>query len=367
MAKAKYKKGSDGYWKTNVWNGTYTAAGKKRYTPLRSNKSSKDLEEKVNDYKSKIKERTLVKNTDQTFCEYAVIWLNIYKANRSHNTKAMYKNIIDTHFSAIKTVKLSEISRLHYQYIINLAEGKKRTQQQIQLCFKQVIKSAIADKYLPAAVLSDIFDNVDKIKYSPNEKRPLAPHEKKAVFEADLPLRDKAFLYILYGCGLRRAEALALTRFDINLEKSTLTVQRAIYFDKNEPHIKEPKSENGYRTVPIPSKIKPVLEEYIKTIRSEKIFFMAENRWVSKSSYDKMWARIVRALEMVSDKPIDNLTAHVFRHNYCTNLCYQIPAISIKKIAELMGDTEKMVLEVYNHILQEKEDAASAVENALHF
>lgn len=367
MAKAKYKKGSDGYWKTNVWDGTYTATGRKKYVSIRSNKSSKDLEKKVNEHNQKIKERTLVKNTDQLFYEYALVWLNVYKSGRAHNTKAMYKNVIDAYFSSIKTVKLSDVSRLHYQYVINLAEGKKRTQQQIQLCFKQVIKSAIADKYLPAALLSDIFDNVDKVKYSAKEKRPLAPHEKKAVFDAELQLRDKAFLYTLYGCGLRRAEALALTRFDINLEKSTLTVQRALYFDGNEPHTKEPKSENGYRTIPIPSKIKPILEEYIKTIRSEKLFSMSGNRWVTKSSYDKMWARIVRALETSSERPIERLTAHVFRHNYCTNLCYQIPAISIKKIAELMGDTEKMVIEVYNHILQEKEDAVSAVESALNF
>ena len=32
-----------------------------------------------------------------------------------------------------------------------------------------------------------------------------------------------------------------------------------------------------------------------------------------------------------------------------------------------MGDTEKVVLDVYNHIIQEKEDAVSAVENALNF
>ena len=57
--------------------------------------------------------------------------------------------------------------------------------------------------------------------------------------------------------------------------------------------------------------------------------------------------------------------AHIFRHNYCTNLCYQVPAISIKKIAQLMGDTEKMVLNVYNHIMEEKEDAAKVVNDTL--
>ena len=41
------------------------------------------------------------------------------------------------------------------------------------------------------------------------------------------------------------------------------------------------------------------------------------------------------------------MTAHMCRHNYCTRLCYEIPKISTKKIAELMGDTEQMVLKVY--------------------
>ena len=80
-----------------------------------------------------------------------------------------------------------------------------------------------------------------------------------------------------------------------------------------------------------------------------------------------MWARILKSLQSVSDEPITGLTAHVFRHNYCTELCYQIPTISIKRIAQLLGDSERMVLEVYNHIILEKEDADKAVNNALNF
>ena len=38
--------------------------------------------------------------------------------------------------------------------------------------------------------------------------------------------------------------------------------------------------------------------------------------------------------------------------------------ISIKKIAEMLGDTERMVMEVYNHIVLDKEDAAGAADKA---
>ncbi len=88
---------------------------------------------------------------------------------------------------------------------------------------------------------------------------------------------------------------------------------------------------------------------------------------LSKSSYDKMWERILRKMNEVSDEPILGLTGHNFRHNYCTQLCYQIPTISIKRIGQLMGGTERMVLEVYNHIVLEKENAAEAVDAAINF
>lgn len=92
---------------------------------------------------------------------------------------------------------------------------------------------------------------------------------------------------------------------------------------------------------------------------------MRNGRPLTKSSYDKMWARIRNRMQEASDQEISGLTAHVFRHNYCTNLCYQIPTVSIKKIAQLLGDTEKMVLEVYNHIILEREDAAAAIAAAM--
>ena len=92
---------------------------------------------------------------------------------------------------------------------------------------------------------------------------------------------------------------------------------------------------------------------------------MKDGRWVTKSSYRKMWARIIRKMQAETDEPIIGLTAHVFRHNYCTNLCYQIPNISIKKIAQLMGDTEAVVLKVYNHIKDEKENVEEVVNSAM--
>ena len=371
MAKAKYTRGSDGYFSTKIWDGTYNpVTGQKNRKNLRTKKSSKALEDMVNDYKAKVSERKNLRQSDIPFVEYSRRWRDVYKAQRSNATKAMYNNIIEKHFAYIEHVKLQDIDRMHLQILLNNADGKRKTQQQIVLTFKQVLKSAVADRLFPANVMEDIFQNTESVKYESKEKRTLTSVEKKAIFQADFQEQDKIFVYLIYGCGLRREEALALTIFDFNLSRREVTINKAHDLSGGTPVQKEPKTSNGYRTIPIPDKIFHSVSAYISSLKSgghTYLFTMRDWKPMTKSSYDKMWRRVVKEIERVSGEPAAGLTAHVFRHNYCTNLCYQIPQISIKKIAQLMGDTEAVVLRVYNHIILEKEDAATAVNEALNF
>ena len=112
------------------------------------------------------------------------------------------------------------------------------------------------------------------------------------------------------------------------------------------------------------------LKEYLAALPGSYLFTCRDGSIMTHSAYVKMWQSIVRKMNHAAGGTgafpvISDLTAHIFRHNYCTNLCYQVPAISIKKIAQLMGDTEKMVLDVYNHIMDEKEDTAAVVNDIL--
>lgn len=44
-----------------------------------------------------------------------------------------------------------------------------------------------------------------------------------------------------------------------------------------------------------------------------------------------------------------------------------IPEISIPKIAKLLGDTDKMVIDVYNHVIEESEQIQDIVGKSLDF
>lgn len=369
MAKAKYTRGADGYFKTNVWDGTYRPDGRKHYIPLRSKKSSGDLEKKKREFEESIKNRTQIRQSDITFISYAREWKKVYKDIREYNTREMYANVIEKHLSALETVKLCDIDRIHLQMVLNRAKGKERTQEQIQMVFFQVLRSAVADRLFSADVYEAIKANTPSVDYRAPEKRPLTSAEKEAVFEADYKYdSDRTFVYLLYGCGLRREECIALTVFDFNFSDKTVSVNRAHEFVRGRPRQKDPKTWNGFRVLPIPDKILQPVRTYVDSLKaSGKTYLFTTQRGdpASLSCYRRMWERIINAMNEVSDEPITGLTAHIFRHNYCTMLCYQIPRISIKRIAQLLGDTERMVLDVYNHVVMEKEDAAGAVNDAV--
>lgn len=365
MAKAKYTRQSNGYFQAYVWDGTYKD-GKKHRMVLRSKVSSAALEKMVIEHNNKLREREYIQISKLTFLEYSNQWLEIYKSRTAINTIAMYKNIINKHLAYI-SCNISEVNRRHYFFMINNIDGD-RTRQQAAMTFKQIIKSAVRDRLLPASLISDIFDDTSsKVRYVAPKKRALTEAEKAAVFAADFKPHDKAFVYILYGCGLRRAEALALTKSDINLDTHELTVNKALAFTDSETFVKSPKTVHGHRTVPIPDKIYGFITEYIASIDTDILFPYGHKSYITKSMYTRKWARIVKAMQKVSTEPIEGLTAHIFRHNYCASLCYMIPEISIPKIARLLGDTDKMVIEVYNHVIEGREQTQDIVGKALDF
>lgn len=373
MAKAKYKKNSRGEYEARIWDGTYNPDGSKHRKYLVSKKSSADLERKVNQLKQKVENGNYVQDSDALFLDYARQWLQTKKGVREKNTRAMYQNIIETHLSFLEGMRLSDIRNSHFQLAVNNALDKPRTCQQIYITFKQILKMAVTDNYIGSGMYEMICSDINMPKYIRKEKRALTKEEKAAILTAGFTDRERAFVLILYYCGLRRGEALALSRFDFSFAdgKNTVSVTKTVIFSQNTPEIKEmPKTANGFRTVPLPDHAVAFLKEYISGMDNTQLFTCRDGSLITQSSYAKMWKSIVRKMNLAAGgteafPAITGLTAHIFRHNYCSNLCYKVPAISIKKIAQLMGDTEKMVLDVYNHIIDEKEDPASVVNDAL--
>ncbi len=371
---AKYKRYKDGYFTARVWDGTYVN-GVKHYTMIRSKQSSRDLEQKVYEYKKSIEQGYFTKKSNYTVQEYAREWLRLTSGTRERGTVLMYENCVEKHMNDLY-MPLAELSQPVIQAVINEKSDRPRICEIFVLTLKQVVKLAEKEKLLPKGSVTELFDGIKLPKKQRREKRPLTQEEKSAIKTADFTPRERLFITLLYCTGIRREEALALTRFDVSLKDMTLTINKAVAFDGNDPYVKGPKSKNGYRTIPIPQ----TLADLISEAPQGYLVPAPDGGPLTHSMYSRMWESIKKKMTAAylaqADNPVivdwdkvgfKDLTAHIFRHNYCTTLCYASlndRSITTKKIAALLGDSEKMVLDVYGHIIEERENTQETISKA---
>ena len=369
MPKQKYTRDADGYFQTKVWDGTYTQTGTKHRITLRSKKSSADLEKQVIAVSQKVKERSLTVSSSVTVSAYADQWLKT-KAVFQRKTQLIYQNIVDYYVKpGIGAIRISELTKTHLQGLISSSSDHPRTCQLIRQTVLQVASSAVDDRYLPEVVLKQL-SSVSMPEYRAAERRVLTKEEKDAIRTADLTDMQRCFIYLIYGLGLRRGEALGMTAHDIDFKAATARVCRSVEFIDNSSALKVPKSRNGLRDVPVPSFLIDFLRTYLPTLKTDYLVHKKDGGIMTQSAFRRMWEQILKKLnEAAAGKKnvtvIHGLTPHVFRHTYCTELCYQVPTVSTKKIARLLGDTEAMVLKVYSHIMEEKEDTTKAISAAI--
>lgn len=290
------------------------------------------------------------------FSTFAEKWLLNTKAVRSLNTKMMYQNIIYKHLiPEIGSLYFSEITLTDLQKIINNRADHYNTCNKIKLTLKQIYESAINE-----GLCKDI--KIKTLVLPPkivNEKRPLTKEETTALFTAKFTEEQEMFVKLLYYTGIRREEALALKGSDI--ESDCVKIEKALIFDRSNSLIKDtPKTSASRRSVPIPDSFS-VIKEYAKG--KDILFPMPTDhtKHMTLSSYVKFWKGITNAMVPIAPTS-EELTAHLFRHNYATMLYYS--NISLKKAAQLLGhEGTQMIMQVYAHLDDEQEKAAEKLNN----
>lgn len=167
-------------------------------------------------------------------------------------------------------------------------------------------------------------------------------------------MQEKAFVMLLFYFGLRRGEALALTKSDIDLKKKILIVNKTVVFDQNNPTIKDgAKSDAGNRILPIPASIESFLREFLKSVDSFYLFKGKSTETLSKTQYVRMWERIIKKMNAaVTTEKEKEINAELIS--------------GLTKAVELMGHSDlKMIMEVYAHLDEEKEAVQEKLNKAI--
>lgn len=295
--------------------------------------------------KQKLREYQGVVESKETFGNYKQIWFEC-KAKREAATKEMYENAMrKTH--PIDDMKLSEIKTSDLQKIINENFEHSRSCAILRQFLNQVYQSAIREGIVAKNPVHGLELPTSKRK----EKRALTKAEKDAIRNVELTPKERLFVEIMYYFGLRPGECLALTKDDFG---ETLNIDKAIGYDKNSPYVK-PTKTNVSRSIPIP-------DAFQLEIPEGRLFEL------TKSGYYDMWHSIRNKINryLGGDDQLDltrSLHPYIFRHDYCTRCFYS--GISSLMTAKLMGNSVKMVLEVYSHLEEENEALGKLKEMSL--
>ena len=189
----------------------------------------------------------------------------------------------------------------------------------LKLFFRTILDSKIEIEKIHRPKRSKILPNV------------LSKEEIKAMLGVLTNTKHKTMLSLIYACGLRRSELLALTFESIQSDRKLLV-------------IKQSKGKKD-RIVPISDSIISMLRDYYKEYLPEKWLFEGQQKQTpySDRSLEEVLKKSVRLAKI--NKPV---TLHWLRHSYATHLLES--GTDLRYIQELLGHTSSKTTEIYTHV-----------------
>lgn len=162
------------------------------------------------------------------------------------------------------------------------------------------------------------------------------------------------FCLFLISTGFRRGEALAVQWRDIDFKKKTISCTKEIIY-RGTIIQKEPKTENGIRTVPMLPDLH--LEKPKGAKPTDYVFFGTDpSKPLNESTYRRRWHHYCVDMGFIDEDGKHTLTAHIMRHGYATML-YDA-GVDVYAAQKLLGHADvQTTLTIYTHLkaLREKE------------
>jgi integrase len=355
-------------WLVRIFMGR-DAQGKRRYL----NTTVRGTKRDANDYLSKaltaISTGSFVARSPVTVSEYLDKWLETAARGRVRaRTFTDYSELLARHVRpSLGAIKLTELRPLDIQALYTKMQDNglsPRTIRYVHAVLSSALKQAV--KWLMLAQNPAVL--VDLPKASRKEMQALSVSEVERFMQAAAEDRWHPIFAVALATGMRPEEYLALQWKDVDLEKGTAVVQRALVWNRKGGgwYFSEPKTKQSRRNIPLSVSIVALL-----TVHRRR---QAEERLKAGPEYqnnDLVFATplgtpiLARNLLCRHFKPIlsraelsPSLRLYDLRHTCATLLlsANEHP----KVVSERLGHSSVTItLDVYSHVLPSMQQGAS--------
>lgn len=218
-----------------------------------------------------------------------------------------------------------------------------------QALFKTVLNYGVSLGYnIPTPILKiSIVQNKQEMK---KEMLIWEPEEFERFINVIDDTQYIALFNILYWCGLRIGEVLALTFGDIDFKKSMITVNKT--YDQKNRVFTAPKTQNSYRNIMMP-------EKCLKTVKrwhDEANYYEQTNKHIVFGINQPLDDNTIRRKKekWCATAEVKNIRIHDLRHSHVSLLIHL--GFNSFDIAKRLGHSPEMVNNRYGHWFKNSQD-----------
>ena len=171
-----------------------------------------------------------------------------------------------------------------------------------------------------------------KLKSPKNEIKNILTQEQIQTLYSHCQIQEeKMILHLCYGCGLRRSEAVSLSKNDINIEKKLLFIRNG--------------KGKKRRVIPINEAITADFKIFLESkINTKEISFLT-NKQNNRMSGNTMYGFFK---ELLKKTGIKNASLHHLRHSIATHLLEN--DMSIEMVRDFLGHSQLSTTQIYTQI-----------------
>lgn len=292
------------------------------------------------EYKTTVKASTLLK-TERVFKNHIIPAFG-NKPIQDIKPMDVQNQMNEWHKKLVRASMVMNYAGLVFDYAIRM--------QLISLNPTKVIKKPVRKKSVTEDKDMNFYDKDELKKFM-------------AVLENDNNFRAYVYFRLLAFTGMRKGESLALKWSDINLDKQTLYINKAVSRSATGLYIQTPKTPSSIRRISIDDKTVSVLRQYAEDA-AEGLVFQSEDGGILSPAKPRKWY-LVAMKKLPAD--FKQISIHGFRHTHAS-LLFEAGA-SIKDVQSRLGHSDiQTTMDVYTHVSKTaKEQLANRFNDYLDF
>lgn len=350
--------------------------GKRRYLNKTIHGNKKDADKYLT---SKLRDKDLginIQPASESLGEYLDKWLETSAKPRVRSrTYDDYSALMDRYVrKPLGGIKLSDLRPLDIQNLYRSMQDRELSPRVIRYTH------AVLSSALKQAVKWDMLHRnpaiaVDLPRMVRNEMKAMSAIEVGRFLNAVKGTRHYALFNLAITTGMRPQEYLGLKWSDIDLEKGTATVRRAIVWNRQKGGgwaLAEPKTSRSRRTIPLPASTVTALIEHRRQQGVERLRIGAE--WRDHGLAFPTTIGTPYTLSSLTNKyfkpalaksELSGFSLYSLRHTHATLLLAN--GENAKVASERLGhSTIVLTLDTYSHVLPDmQKGAAERIETLL--